>query len=251
MTQDWLKQAVPVDPVKNDWLKTAVPVDAGQPVPIAGIQSLSSDLPSLPKRIIKGQTKMFGGEPTVVDLPEGDTSYKKRLGEYYGFTAVPEKYEDNYGRLQEAAGFTPGRQEDMQRIVKKAFGGKANLANYEGYPDPVIVFDTGEIVPFNQPGLTMQDVRGAKAATGVLAAEVAGGAAGLLGGPFAPATVPLGVGAGAFAGEYARLKKGQEFSELTDSEIVGRAAIDAAIATGLEIATLGAGAVVRRFITGK
>ena len=212
-----------------------------------GILSLKSDLPPLKREKIKNKTTMFGGEPTVIDLPESEKAYKKRLAEYYGFSDVPEIDADNYDKLQEELSFTTGSKEDMQRVIKKAYGPFADLAEYEGYPDPVIKFKSGEIVPFNKPGLDVQDVRGLRGNMVTLGSEFAGGLAGMIGGT---AGVVAGVGAGTFTGEVLRLQKGREkgYHDLTNADIYGRAAIDAAITVGLEVSTLGAGAIIRRMI---
>jgi hypothetical protein len=238
----------PKSTVPNISLVPAGPVTPPDERDASGMLMLRSELPALERKIIKRQTRMFGGEPTIVDLPESETAYKTRLGEYYGFSEVPEIEAENYGKLQEALSFTPGRVEDMRRIVKKAYGPFADLATHEGYPDPVIRFKSGEIVPFNQPGADMQDIRGLRGGLAPLGSELAGGIAGLPGGI---GGVVTGVGAGAFTGEVLRLQKGKDsgYHDLSDPAIYGRAAVDAAIAMGLELTTLGGGAIVRRMIS--
>jgi hypothetical protein len=241
MVQAW-EQAPLVD--EPEWKSAPL---VGDKVAAPSVLRIDSDLPKLDRRILKDRTLMAGRDPMISDMPESDSSYKKRLIDYYGFTSPPEVYEDEYNRLQELAGFTPNRQQDLARVVKKAFGDDATLAIHSGYPDPVIQFKSGEIVPFNIPGVTTQDIRGLRAGAGVLGAEIAGGAAGLLGGPLAPVTVPLGVGAGAYISNVERLEKGKEMGlhDLTDAEIKWDALIDAGIASTIELTTLGLGRFLR------
>lgn len=238
--QGWLEKSTVV---QNGWLEKSKVVK-----PESSIVSIDAGpIPFEPRKSVDKMPEFGRGMP-ITSPGESRTAYLRRLGQHFNFSKVPEKHAEKYDILQEAAAFTPGRQKDLARVVKRIYGDQATLAKHSGYPEPVILFDSGEVVPFNQPGLTMQDVRGLKAPTAVLGMEVGGGVLGALVGNV-PGSI-AGVGAGSFAGEFLRLKRGKEVGlhDLSNAEIAGRAAIDAAIASGLEIGTLGLGAIVRRMV---
>jgi hypothetical protein len=194
----------------------------------------------------------FNGLGLTMVNNQSDSEFKAARKDYYGFDDVPDWAADNYDRLEEAAGFLPDRNpEYLRRIVKAAYGDRAELKHLDGYDEPVIEFDTGEIVPFTESELGWQAVRGARATVGVIAAEAAPGIVGAVTGGM-PGAVG-GVGAGAFAGEYARLENSSDagFHDMTKVEMAGQAAYHALISAGLEVGFIGVGGMVRRLVQSK
>lgn len=220
------------------------------PVGEDDIVTISSGLPRLPRKEPLDISNIPGYQAAGMSAltEESNFSYRKRAAEYYGFDKIPEKHFDNYEKLEEAAGFLPSRKiEYLQKIADKAFDGEAKVKRHREFGEPVLEFDTGEIVPFEETGTGLQTLRGARAGTEEILMEVAGGGLGMGGG--IPGVVG-GVGLGILSQNYRGYKQANDAFDLglTEMEMVGQAALNSVIAMGFEVGTIGVGAVVRRML---
>lgn len=194
--------------------------------------------------------------PISARVEEGETEYKTRLAGQYGFQVEPTEQDEmsllsegvtmasEIEKLPSYLNLTSGSPEDMQRIVDKVFKGAGELAFHEGYGDYVVKLVDGRVIPFNKPGLTLEEAR---IPAQTLAAEVGGGAAGMAGGPV---TAAVGAGLGAGFAKIKQLQSGKEFDfhDMSDSEILAEGAIESLIAFGADIVLAGGGVVIRRMM---
>lgn len=211
-----------------------------------GVLNLGSDKPALARQ----PSQEYRPHSGLVKTPEPDAGYRRRQAEYYGFGEVPEKHKDAYSNLLDAMLKTLGTEEHMGRVVEKMFGGEAKLANFKGYNAPVIQFDDGTIVAFDQPGIDVQELKG----IGVkqVTAEAALGTAGFIGGGYAGPVGAVGggaagVGLGAYMAKKSYLKEGKElgYHDLSDDEIGSIARGEGWMAASIELMTFGLGKIFR------
>ena len=205
--------------------------------------------------VIESEPVPFGRRGVPYHGLEASFRFQSRKAEYFGFLdRAPGDDASKLNQARENLGFTPGRPEDMQRLVKREFGDRAKLKFHSGFDDYVVEFKDGSITPFNPPGLDIGDIRGMRANLGIFGAEVAAGGVGLLAGLFAggpaggvggaAAMAPIGAG----IGRYYALKRGKEggLHELSHTEMLGEAAFEMLFAAGAEAVTAGGGVFLRR-----
>lgn len=218
-----------------------VPLGELAPVPVIG-----TDVPPIERRMMP--TMKYGA---LTEQPEPELQHKRRLMEQYGLQRTPSDREraGKHTTMPMALQMTPGRPEDMRRVVKKLFGDDATLSFHKGFGDYVVTFkDTGEVVPFNDPGLGMESLKGALPTAFQVGSEVTGGLGGLVAG--GPVGAFAGVAGGAGFSKYQLLQLGKDegLHDISKADMLGHAVLDAAIATGVEMTIPVLGSVVRRMV---
>lgn len=237
------ENGAPLDPAQFEEVgpEGGVPLGELAPVPVIG-----ADIPPIERRMMP--TMKYGA---VTEQPEPELQHKRRLMEQYGLQRAPSdrKRAGKHTTMPMALQMTPGRPEDMKRVVKKFFGDDATLSFHKGFGDYVVTFkDTGEVVPFNDPGLGMESLKGALPTAFQIGSEVTGGLGGLVAG--GPPGAIAGVAGGAGLSKYQLLQLGKDegLHDMSKADMLGTAILDAAIATGVELTIPVLSSVVRRMV---
>lgn len=252
---EWFEQDALVDEPdsQGDWYEQDALADGpsgGVPIgDLAPVRSIAPEDAPVARKVSPG----FGKEGTM-EVEEGGTAYARRLMEQYGIQNRPKDSpsapdrRDRHTELPKLLGLTPGRPEDMKKIVQRVHGPTAELVFHEGLGDYVVEFrDTGETVPFNPPGLGAESLKAALPGASQITTEMAGGIAGLAAGPAGPF---VGVAGGAALSKYNLLQIGKEqkLHDMPKADMIGQSLFDGAVALGLEMTLPVLGAFGRRMM---
>lgn len=216
---------------------------------LAGIRTIPADEPPVSRETVPRY-----GKGVVTQVPDIRQDYDAEVMAQYGIAARPKDIPSapdratRHTELPKLLDLTPGRPEDMKKIVKRVHGPTAELVFHEGLGDYVVKFrDSGETVPFNPPGLGPESLKAALPGTAQVTSELAVGGAGMLAG--APGMIAgVGIGAGLSKYELLQIGKEQRLHDMPKTDMLARALVEGVTALGMELTLPVLGAIGRRMI---